>query len=315
MPADPRITVIINPASAGGANGRRWAGTAHRLRRVLPSFAPVFTEGPGHATDLARRALQDGAEMVVAVGGDGTLNEVACGFFEGDRPVAPRAALGVVPAGTGSDFARTLGGGSIEAACARLGAGETCLIDVGQARFTDHDGHMRERIFLNVASFGCSGQIARGISPRLKRLSGTLAYAVATLRTLLSHRDQSVAISLDGAPAEPFPVTACAFCNGRFFGGGMQVAPGARLDDGLFDVTLWSGFGLADFVRKGRSLYTGAHVRETGTRVFRAREASASSTARVAFELDGEGVGQLPVQLKILPRALRLVCPATGGLA
>jgi YegS/Rv2252/BmrU family lipid kinase len=315
MAAEPQVMVIVNPSAAGGANGRLWAGTAECLRRVLPRFAHAFTEAPGHATRLARQALLGGADMVVAVGGDGTLNEVACGFFEGERSLMPKAALGVVPVGTGSDFARTLGGGSIDAACARLGGRKSRLVDVGQARFLDHEGVTRERLFLNVASFGCSGEIARGISPRIKRLSGPVAYAFATLRTLLTHRDHTVAISLDERPAELFPVTACAFCNGRYFGGGMQVAPQARLDDGLFDVTLWSGFGLIDFVRKGRSLYSGAHVLEAGTRVFHARQASASSTARVAFELDGEGVGQLPVQLKILPRALRLMCFATGGFA
>jgi diacylglycerol kinase (ATP) len=115
-----------------------------------------------------------------------------------------------------------------------------------------------------------------------------------------------VSISLDGKPAALFPVTACAFCNGRYFGGGMQVAPQARLDDGQFDVTLWSGFGLADFVRKGRSLYNGAHVHDAGTRVFNAHQANAISSAEVEFELDGEGVGLLPAELTILRNALRL---------
>jgi len=306
MAAHPRVMVIVNPSSAGGANGRRWASTESCLRRVLATFEHAFTNGPGHATHLARQALLDGTELVVAVGGDGTLNEVASGFFEGERPLAPEAALAVVPIGTGSDFARTLGNDSIEAACARLGGRDSRLIDVGHARFMDRDGATRERVFLNVASFGCSGRIAREISPRIKRFSGPLAYGVATLRTLMSYRDQPVSISLDGRPAELFPVTACAFCNGRYFGGGMQVAPQARFDDGQFDVILWSGFGLADFVRKGRSLYNGTHVQEAGTRVFHARQATAMSTAEVEFELDGEGVGLLPVQLKILLNALRL---------
>jgi diacylglycerol kinase (ATP) len=186
MAALLRVMVIVNPSSAGGANGRRWARTASCLRHVLATFEHAFTDGPGHATCLARQALLDGVELVVAVGGDGTLNEVACGFFEGERCVAPHAALGVVPAGTGSDFARTLGSDSIEAACARLGGRDSRFIDVGHARFMGRDGATRERIFLNVASFGCSGQIARGISPRIKRLSGRLAYGVATLHTLLS---------------------------------------------------------------------------------------------------------------------------------
>jgi len=301
-----RTMVIVNPSSAAGANGRLWESTARSLRHSLGQFQHTFTNGPLHATRLARQALLDGFEMVVAIGGDGTLNEVVCGFFDGDQPVAPRAMLGIVALGTGSDFARTLGALHLNASSAHLAGRDSRLVDVGHARFIDHDGNAAERIFLNVASFGCSGQVAYRISPWLKRLSGSLAYNIATARTLLSYHDQPVSISLDGGPAAPYPVTACAFCNGRYFGAGMQVAPHARIDDGKLDVTLWSGFGLLDFVRKRHSLYSGAHVHETGTRVFLARTAAATSTARVFFELDGEGVGRLPIQLKILPRALRL---------
>jgi YegS/Rv2252/BmrU family lipid kinase len=301
-----RTMVIVNPSSAAGANGRLWDRTARSLRRSLGHFEHAFTNAPLHATRLARQALRDNFEMVVAIGGDGTLNEVVCGFFDGDQPVAPRAMLGIVALGTGSDFARTLGAVHLEASSAHLAGRDSRLIDVGHASFIDHSGTPTERVFLNVASFGCSGKVAHRMSPRLKRLSGSLAYNVATLRTLLSYQDQLVSISLDGGPAVPCPITACAFCNGRYFGAGMQVAPHALIDDGKLDVTMWSGFGLLDFVRKRHSLYSGAHVHETGTRVFLARHAAATSAAEVFFELDGESVGRLPIRLKILRCALRL---------
>lgn len=301
-----RTMVIVNPTSGAGANGRRWDHTARSLSRALGHYEHAFTAGPLHATTLARQALRDGFEMIVAIGGDGTLNEVLCGFFAAGVPVAPQAVLGVVALGTGSDFARTLGGPGLEQACAQLGGRSSRLIDVGLANFSDHAGTPVERPFLNVASFGCSGRVARTVSAGLKRVSGPLAFSVATLWTLVSYRDQRVSISLDGAPAQEFLITNCAFCNGRYFGAGMQVAPAALIDDGRFDVTLWSGFGLLDFVRKRRSLYDGAHVRDPGTRIFRARHATASSPAEVLLELDGESVGHLPVQLKILPQALRL---------
>jgi YegS/Rv2252/BmrU family lipid kinase len=301
-----RTMVIVNPASAAGATGRRWTRIARSIRGAIGHFEHAFTEGPLHATELARRALEDGFQMIVAVGGDGTLNEVVCGFFENGRPVAPKTVLGVVAQGTGCDFVRTLGESSLEETCARLRGSSSQLVDVGHASFVDHDGKTVERVFLNEASFGCSGQVARMISPAIKRTSGSLAFSVATVRTLLSYHDQVVSIALDDEVPREYSITNCAFCNGQYFGGGIKVAPMAQINDGKFDVTLWSGFGLLDFIRKRRSLYNGDHVREAGTQLFRASQATATSASQVLFELDGESVGYLPVKLKILSRSLQL---------
>jgi YegS/Rv2252/BmrU family lipid kinase len=244
--------------------------------------------------------------MVVAVGGDGTLNEVTRGFFQGRRSVAPCAVLGVIPHGTGCDFARTLGASTLEQACARLAGHRTRSIDVGHAGFVAKDGRPTERVFLNVASFGCSGRVAHMVGQDAKRASGALAFALTTARVLVTYREQPVTVTLDGEAPRELAITNGAVCNGRYFGGGMQVAPQAEVDDGLLDVTIWAGFGLLDFVEKRRTLYNGTHVREPGTRLFRAGTVSATSAAEVLVELDGEGVGRLPLRVQILPAALRL---------
>ena len=301
-----RAMVVVNPASAAGATGRRWDRIARRLSEALGPFEHVVTQEARHATSLARRALRDGFEMIVAVGGDGTLNEVVNGFFETGVAIAPEAVLGFVALGTGSDFARTLGATNLEEACARLRGRESRRIDVGHARFTDHTGVPTERLFLNVASFGCSGQVARLVSPRLKQLNGSLAFALATVRALLTYRDQLITLQFDDDPSREYSITNCAFCNGRYFGAGMMVGPNALIDDGRFDVTLWSGFGLVDFVRLHRSLYNGAHIHVRGAQSLRAIRAEATSQQEVLLELDGESVGRLPVQLKMLPQAIRL---------
>jgi diacylglycerol kinase (ATP) len=300
-----RALVIVNPASAAGATRRRWHRIARAIRRALGPFEHVFSEAPHHATALARRALEAGVEMVVAVGGDGTVNEVARGFFDGGRPVAPHAALGVVPHGTGGDLARSLGTPGFEEACARLHGHSTLPIDVGLARFADHDGQPAEREFLNAASFGCSGVVARALAGTPKQL-GSLAFTLATVRALRGYRDQAVTITINGGPPEDLAITNCAVCNGRYFGGGMQVAPSARIDDGWLDVTTWAGFGLAGFVRHRRALYDGTHVHLPGTRLDRTRTITATSPAEVLLELDGESVGRLPVSINLLPGALRL---------
>jgi YegS/Rv2252/BmrU family lipid kinase len=302
----PRTLVVVNPASAVGATRRRWDRIARALQRTLGPFEHSFTDAPCHATTLTRGALEAGFEMVVAVGGDGTLNEVVCGFFRGRRPVAPRAVLGFIPHGTGCDFARTLGASTVEEACLRLAGRRTRSIDVGHACFVAKNGRPTERVFLNVASFGCSGRVAHVVGRDTKRAGGALAFALATARVLVTYRDQAVTVTLDGQAPRELAITNGAVCNGRYFGGGMRVAPQAEVDDGLLDVTIWAGFGLLDFVWKRRTLYDGTHVREPGTRLFRAGTFSASSAAEVLVELDGEGVGRLPVRVQILPAALRL---------
>jgi len=137
-------------------------------------------------------------------------------------------------------------------------------------------------------------------------VSGQLAFTLATLRALAVHRDQTVSLAFDDLPARSIAITNCAFGNGRFFGAGMQVAPEARLDDGELDVTIWSGFGLMDFIRKRRTLYDGSHVREPGTQVLKTRRTIATSAATVLLELDGESVGRLPAHLEVLPGAVLL---------
>jgi YegS/Rv2252/BmrU family lipid kinase len=301
-----RSLVIVNPASAAGATGRRWDRIAKLLRASLGNFEHVATQKPGEATALSRTALREGFEMIVSVGGDGTLNEVVGGFFEGSAAIAPQAVLGVVAVGTGSDFGRTIGQVDLESACARLAGRKTRSIDVGLARFTGHDGAARTRIFINVASFGCSGLVAHLVSPRLKAVSGQLAFTLATLRALAVYRDQTVTLEFDGTPPRSLAITNCAVANGRFFGAGMQVAPAAQLDDGELDVTIWSGFRLMDFIRKRHTLYDGSHMREAGTHALRTRRAIASSASTVLLELDGESAGTLPAQLDVLTGAVRL---------
>ncbi len=301
-----RSFVIVNPASGARTSGRRWDRLARLLQSSLGDFQYAFTQAPGDATSLARTALRQGFGKVVAVGGDGTLNEVVNGFFDGAVPLAPQAVLGIVALGTGGDFGRTLAQRDVASACATLAGEASRRIDVGLARFIGHDGRPATRIFINVASFGVSGLVARRVSSRLKAISGQLSFTLATLLALAVYRDAGVTLQFDDLSPRTLALTNAAFGNGRFFGAGMQVAPAAELDDGLLDVTLWSGFGLLAFIQKRRSLYDGSHVRERGAQVLKIRRAIASSEAPLLVELDGESVGRLPLQVEVLPGVLRL---------
>jgi diacylglycerol kinase (ATP) len=179
---------------------------------------------------------------------------------------------------------------------------------VGRAELTGPDGRPVVRHFVNVASCGISGAVVERVNRSSKLLGGRLSFKLASARALLGWQDQRVRWRVDGGPWTEQAVTALAVCNGRWFGGGMMVAPEARVDDGRLDVTVWGGFGLIDFLRLQPKLYDGRHVQEPGVRTLRAAtvELEPVGSAPVLLELDGELPGRLPARLSILPGALRL---------
>ena len=302
-----RTFLVVNPESAGGATGRRWPEIHAEVLRALGGSAEhAFTERPMHAAALTAEALRQGFRRIVAVGGDGTLNEVVNGFFQTGSGVPPDACLALVPRGTGGDFRRTFGlNGSLRETCARL-RGEVRPLDVGRVRFTGPDGNPGERYFVNVASFGVSGQVDRAVNSGSKLLGGKVGFFVASVRTLIGWRDQAVRIRVDGGPEEALLITTLAIANGQYFGGGMRVAPEADPSDGQFDVTVWSGYHLKDFALKSASVYDGSHVRWAGTRTFRCRRLEATSEEEVLLDVDGEQPGRLPATFELVAGALRL---------
>jgi YegS/Rv2252/BmrU family lipid kinase len=307
-----RCFVVVNPSAGAGRAGRLWPHIAALLRDALGDFSHAMTTAQGHATALARDVLLAGSERIVAVGGDGTFGEVASGFFDSGRPLAPMAELGLLPVGTGCDLPRSIGlAPGIQQACAQFAQDGARAIDVGHVAFADHHGREAERIFLNVASFGCGGAVSAAVAragrrPGGKRLGGRLTFLLASASVLAGYRDLPVRVSVDDGTPEALLVTNYAVCNGRYFGGGMQVAPDARLDDGLFDVTIWAGYRLSDFLLRQRRLYDGRHVEDTRTQRLRGRRVSARSDRQVLLDVDGENPGTLPVRIELLPCALRL---------
>jgi YegS/Rv2252/BmrU family lipid kinase len=298
---------VVNPRSANGTTGKRWAELAATIARTLSDFGVEFTRGPMDAAEITRNALRAGYECIVAVGGDGTINEVTNGFFEGDRVLNPQAALGVLPRGTGGDFRKTFAWDTdFESAVRRLRTPDTRPFDVGRLEYRAHDGATAVRYFANICSFGVSGQVDEAVNTSSKALGGTVSFFWGSLKTLTGWRDQAVQVRLDGGAPEALQVTTLAVANGKYFGGGMKVAPEADVSDGLFDVTIWSGYGLTDFVLKSQGIYSGAHVHWKGTRTLRCKELVAESDERVLIDCDGEQPGRLPCRMTILPSVIRL---------
>lgn len=310
----PRTVVIVNPKSQGGRLGKRWREVAETLTRAFP-FDEAVTEGPGDATRLTREALRGGAERVVAIGGDGTINEVVNGFFEDGAPVAPEASFAVIPYGTGGDFRRTIAMPTeLADAAAVIAKNHRRRIDVGKLAFTTMAGGRATRMFANIASFGVSGVVDRLVNESGKKL-GRLSFAVATARATWRYKNQRVQLTFDGTDRVDLTINTVAVANGRYFGGAMMVAPDAELDDGAFDVVALGDFGFGDLLTSGRRLYKGTHLTMAKVTARRARTVDAEPVepgAVVELDVDGENPGKLPARFELVPQALWVVVPGGG---
>jgi YegS/Rv2252/BmrU family lipid kinase len=307
--------LVVNPRSANGATARHFDAILRAVRSVIGDAKHAFTERAMHAAELTRAALKAGYDLIVAVGGDGTMNEVVNGFFQPARPGEPPkpvqsgAALAMLPRGTGGDLRRSVGlDRNLDRCAARL-SGERGAVDVGRVDYVADDGSAASRYFINVGEVGVGARVVQIANRSSKRLGGRVTFVLASLRALAGWHDQRVRASFDGGPAEDLSVTSLAIANGKYFGGGMMVAPEALLDDGQFHVTIWSGYGLSDFVFKSGSMYDGSHVNLKGTRTRTARtvRVDPAGSEPVDIEVDGERVGRLPATFTILPGALQLV--------
>ena len=221
----------------------------------------------------------------------------------------PGAALALLPRGTGGDLRRSVGlDGDLLRSAARL-KGNPLPVDLGCVDYTADDGTPASRYFINVGDVGVGAKVVTLANRSSKVLGGKLTFKLASLRALVGWHDLHVRAWFDGQGPEDLWITSLAVANGKYFGGGMMVAPAARLDDGLFHVTIWSGYGLSDFVLKSGSMYDGSHLNLGGTSTRTARTVRLEPLGQGAMEVevDGERLGRLPATFTLLPAALHLV--------
>jgi diacylglycerol kinase (ATP) len=305
---------VVNPRSAGGRTRRDWPLIEAALRSAYPELEIAMTHRRGDATELVREALREGHSEIIAIGGDGTINEAVNGFFDDDGAIAPDAVFGFVTSGTGGDFRKSFDcdPGHV-AAIARLRNAPVKPIDVGRISCVSLAGESVVRYFVNIGSFGLSGVIVDWVNrARVAKLfGGAFAFAFHSARAMLFYRERMVRIRIDGDFDEIASIATVAVANGRYFGGGMHVAPNALPDDGVFDVIIMGGGHRA--ISDLKLLYTGEHINTPGVRALRGRKIMAAPVAEtgghaVLIEVDGESAGRLPATFEILPRALNLRC-------
>ncbi len=320
--------LIVNPACGSRRVAKSIPRALERVEKVLGEVSIRFTSRRGHAHELARQAVEEGYSLVVAVGGDGTLSEVANGVLRASNDAAgapsgasaPSVAIGIINLGTGGDFRRTLGIGSgVDHCLEALTSGRERLVDVGRARFRGRDGVLVERYFVNVLSAGLGGLVDLYMESMPAFVGGRAGYYLAALRAVAVSREQQVKARvtwLHETRDEVIPAYLFTVCNGRWFGGGMDVAPMALPEDGRLEVVTVTAPSKRYLAGRVRSVYAGRHLEEPTVRHFpcskielsldTAEASLADASRRFLLDVDGDALGSLPVEIEVMPRILRV---------
>ena len=303
----PRIKVIVNPAARGGRTARQWPAISELLKRNDISFDYSVTEGPGHGIDLAKEAVNAGYETIVAVGGDGTVNEVTNGIVDNDGK--GRATLGIICTGTGRDCIRSLNiPYDIGKACQLLADRDCADIDIGRAEFRD-GGRKTRRYYINTAALGFASAVAER-TRCFKSLGGTVPFLIAFSAVFVSYKAKDMAIDIDGRIRQERSLLVTAN-NGRYFGGGMKITPDADPCDGLLDIVTVKDVNKLRLLYNFPKLYRGTHITHPMVDVYKAKFVGVQTSDSLLLQLDGEIVGKAPAGFSIIPSALRVI---TGGL-
>ena len=303
------VAFLVNPASANGRTGRRWPEIFGRAARAGLSGKAFVSERPGHIADLAELACREGAETVVAVGGDGTVHEAVGGLMR----VAPeqRSVLATIPRGTGRDFARSSRlPTDLDAALRVVAHGATRTVDVGRASYTAWDGTHADGYFANFAGAGVSGAIAARANSSSKALGGRASFMWATTVVFLGWENVEYQVEVDGTRRAGRMLEVIAAV-GDSIAGGMRLAPGADQGDGLLDVVVFGDVTKLDFVRTLPKIYRGTYLPHPRAERIQGRHVTVESASPVPITLDGEHPGTTPARFEIVPQALRLRVPAS----
>jgi YegS/Rv2252/BmrU family lipid kinase len=320
--------IIINNAAAKARHA--WPIVRNHLEAGGIDFDVYETTKAGDATIQTRAALRSRVTTIAVIGGDGTLSEVAQGFFEfssnlEDLPsqINANAQLAILPAGTGDDFARSLMGRRepvekwidvFTSHCRMPGEGNVRLVDV---LYGLCDGYETPFICLNASTMGIGGETAARVAAQgnfMRRFSGEARFAAAAVTALAGWRERRVRVSIDDREVMDAPMNLAAVANALYAGGGMMLSPGAKIDDGKLDIVTASGLNRASVVRELARIHKGGHVANPKVRIAQGqavRIETFSADDAMPIEADGNVRGLTPVSFRIMPRALRFVVGQT----
>ncbi|HCJ67414.1 MAG TPA: hypothetical protein DHV62_08880 [Elusimicrobia bacterium] len=307
-----KVHIIVNPVSAKGQTEKRWPHIREMIRASFLEFRYIFTERPKQATEITRGLLQQGFDFIIGVGGDGTLNEIANGFFKpgSNEVINEDANLGMISSGTGSDFIRFIKvPRDFRKSVERLKDAPKRKVDLGMITFLGNGINKQQQYFINVADFGLGAEVIKRISSVPSAQRGKLFYYRGFISTLFQYQSKSFRLVIDDRETIEGNFLIGAIANGGIFGGGMIIAPKAQINDGYFDFVLVEEMKKAEVVWNSKRLYLGTLDKHRKVRTLRVKKVRVESQDNVPIEYDGEEGGILPAEFQIRNQVLNFRFP------
>jgi YegS/Rv2252/BmrU family lipid kinase len=286
---------IVNPVAGEGMTAKKWARIWQTLCRTGYDLTYEFTAGKGEGTLLAKKAAARGADLILAVGGDGTVNEIVNGL------VGSQVRVGIIPTGTGNDFVRTVGIplDPLEA-CIVINTMNSKVVDVAK---------IDDNYFLNVAGIGFDAQVAAEVNRKNSFIKGKLAYLWAIVKVLAVFQPAQIELKFEGSTEVKKNILVVALANARYYGGGMEIAPGAKVDDGLLDVVTIEEMSKPELIKSLPLLLQGSHLKHPKVTVYRCQKLTVTGPETVFVHADGELLTGLPISVELVPKALEIIVP------
>ena len=300
---------IVNPQAGGGRTRKLWGDLSAQIESIWGKCNFVFTQKEGDAVRHARLACEKKQEVIVAVGGDGTLHEVVNGILQAGLSCAKEVSLGIISMGSGDDFIKTLSLPKDPLQALKvIQQRKSKKIDVVQVDFMGHKHKKESRYFINLADFGLGGRVMQKVNASKKVFGSQLTYLFHALSTLVTFSPFSVVIEGQDQNFHFHKMILGLVANGKYFGSGMCVAPEAKLEDGLMDVIMVEKMGIMEFIRIIPQVYRGEKIQNSNIFRFKAKKfyVQPTSSKPVFIELDGEQPGSLPASFEVLPQAIHV---------
>lgn len=308
MTDSTQYSIIVNPNAGGRKAEKDWSEIARCLENAGIDCDVKFTSRPGEAIAFSRSFIEQGSRKLIAVGGDGTINEVVNGIFEQNSVPQEEICLGVIMVGTGNDWGKMFDIPMTYAeAVDVIRRDKRFLQDVGQVEYNCDKGKA-SRYFVNVAGLGFDARVAQKTN-KAKDLgkSSKLSYFRALLSSLMKYKAVDVNIRIDNKHAYTGELFSMSVGIGKFSGGGMMQTPDAVVNDGLFDLTVIKDISKMKVIRSVKKLYNGKILSVDETEAFRAQCLKVESSADLYLEVDGESLGKAPFVFQLLPEKLQVI--------
>lgn len=304
---DKKILAVINPAAGGGKTLKIWPKKSELFKQAFRNFREKYTNQPGDAVEIAKKAVKENYDYIIAVGGDGTVNEIINGMLKASSNFVKTKLL-IYPLGTGSDLSRVLNLPDQDTGFLELiYKGKSRNISAVEAKFINHNLKKEKRYFINISDCGMGAEVAKKLNKSQKKPTGSLSYLIKIFQTLINYQNKKVKIEADNELIYQGKINTVIIAHGNYFGGGIKIAPEADLYSEKLNLVLLKNFSKLGIILNLIKGYKGNHLSHSLVETYFAEEITISSEEKVEMELDGESVGICDASFKISKKKIPIL--------